>query len=318
VRPILYLFCSRVDTKYFLVLRLEPNDVDATQTKLFLLLQTEQYLAALSWMGDDTSQHAFERAYSLYRLQREVDTSELLNQIRAAGKEDRGVLHLTAQMVRSQVVVRTHPCTFTHSLSLELSPRIIPNSIRYLQSAIGQRRTSTHPILFVFEQVNSRDDHQQSEEYSDILTNLQACQKHFDFINTGFRHALDALPSSVAVRLESAPPPQPTSSIAAVLASTSSSSAGGVDAPAIEKKKKVRMKRVPPGVVPGVTPPPDPERWLKKSERTIVAQGNKRRKGGGGGGGGGATQGSTLEHNPTPNVPPTKSGGGQSKNKKKK
>ena len=99
--------------EYFVsVLRLEPNDVDARQTKLFLLLQTEQYLAALSWIGDDASQHAFERAYSLYRLQREVDTSELLNQIRAAGKEDRGVLHLTAQMVRSQVTVHTQ-CIFT-------------------------------------------------------------------------------------------------------------------------------------------------------------------------------------------------------------
>src|ERR1700722_14887590 len=91
---------SQIDTTVVSVLRLKPGDADAVQTKLFLLLQTEQYSVVLSLIGDDTSQYAFQRAYSLYRLQRELDTVELLQSIRAEGKDDRGVLHLQAQIVR--------------------------------------------------------------------------------------------------------------------------------------------------------------------------------------------------------------------------
>ena len=134
---------------------------------------------------------------------------------------------------------------------------------------------------------------QQSEEHSDILTNLTASQKHLDFINTDFLRALDALPISVTTNIETNPPPsQPTSSFATALAT--SSTAANVEDPAAtaQPAKKVRMSRVPKGVTPGVTPPPDPERWLKKSERSTFGQGRKRR---GGAGGGGSTQGSTVD-----------------------
>ena len=125
---------------------------------------------------------------------------------------------------------------------------------------------------------------QSSEEHSDILINLEAAQKHLDFLTSGFLHALDALPPSVSDTLQTAPPPQQTQQQARSLSALASASAPA--AAEAQKEKKVRMKRVPKGVVPGVTPPPDPERWLKKSERTVFGQGNRRRKGGGG-----ATQG---------------------------
>ena len=116
------------------------------------------------------------------------------------------------------------------------------------------------------------------------MTNLEAAQKHLDFINSDFLHALDALPSSVTSSLESAPPPPPpTSSLILRTTAADVHVADGSE----RKPKKVRMKRVPAGVTPGVTPPPDPERWLKKSERSTFGQHNKRRRGGGGG----ATQG---------------------------
>jgi len=65
--------CAQIDGGHFnnavktcdKILRLDPKDADARQTKLFLLLQTEQYSAALSLIDsdDDRSHHAYERAY---------------------------------------------------------------------------------------------------------------------------------------------------------------------------------------------------------------------------------------------------------------
>lgn len=87
------------------VLRLQPNDADAMQTKLFLLLQTEQYDTALSLIGSGNG-HDFESTYSLYRLQREADAEAGLKTLKAThdgqdedSQEARGVLHLEAQLV---------------------------------------------------------------------------------------------------------------------------------------------------------------------------------------------------------------------------
>ena len=103
---------------------------------------------------------------------------------------------------------------------------------------------------------------QNSEEHSDILTNLDAAQKHLDFQTSGFLRALDALPASTSTALPSAAPPQQTQQQAASVSALAAAAAASAPA---QREKKVRMKRVPKGVVPGVTPPPDPERWLKKS-----------------------------------------------------
>jgi signal recognition particle subunit SRP72 len=146
---------------------------------------------------------------------------------------------------------------------------------------------------------------QDSEEYSDVLTNLQAAQKHLDFINTGFRHVLDALPTSLATTIESNPPPVQSAHPITAL------SKAPPTVPIVQAEKKVRKSRVPKGVIPGVTPPPDPERWLKKSERSTFGQGKRRR---GPGGGGGATQGSAAFDSPS--SAPSKSSGSKGKKRK--
>jgi signal recognition particle subunit SRP72 len=85
------------------VLRLEPKDTDAIQTKLFLLLQTDQYHPALSLIEHEgeNQERAFERSYSFYRLQREEEARQILTTIKDEnGEDDRGVTHLQAQLVR--------------------------------------------------------------------------------------------------------------------------------------------------------------------------------------------------------------------------
>jgi signal recognition particle subunit SRP72 len=98
------LFCELI-TFPSSVLRIEPNDKDALQTKLFLLLQTEQYDAALSLIGtgdkSSDSEHAFERTYSLYRIQHEQEAAEGLKALKEEkdAENERAVLHLEAQLV---------------------------------------------------------------------------------------------------------------------------------------------------------------------------------------------------------------------------
>ncbi|OSC98814.1 hypothetical protein PYCCODRAFT_1438972 [Trametes coccinea BRFM310] len=250
--------CAQIDGGHFAnaiktcdkILRLEPHDPDALQTKLFLLLQTDQYAAALSMISGEDEQgegHAFEKAYSLYRLHREDEAESVLDKLKTQEQaEDRGVVHLEAQLAYRQGHYQT---------AVDLYNQLLDTA------------------------------EPDSEEQSDILTNLEAAQKHLDFINSGFLHALDALPQALSSGLQTAPPPQqqPASALASVAAAASAPAQRSAE-DAAKRPKKVRMKRVPKGVVPGVTPPPDPERWLKKSERSTFT--NRRRRGGGG-----ATQG---------------------------
>lgn len=141
-------------------------------------------------------------------------------------------------------------------------------------------------IIFVFDKLQLILRLQNSEEYSDILTNLQASQSHLDFINTGSRHAVAALPLSISSTLETSPPPAQQTSMTASARLTSVVDDHENPKPAT---KKVRMRRVPTGVIPGVSPPPDPERWLKKSERSTFNQGRRKK------GAGGASQGVAVE-----------------------
>ena len=74
------------------------------QTKLFLLLQTEQYQPALSLIEHEGKNHdrAFEQSYSYYRLQREEEARQVLRTIKdEKGDDDRGVMHLEAQLART-------------------------------------------------------------------------------------------------------------------------------------------------------------------------------------------------------------------------
>lgn len=78
------------------MLALDPNDLDAKHTKLSLLLRTSQYDEALKLTDDSTKEWEFERAYALYRLQKESEARSLLEQ---SLNEDRGVQLLRAQIV---------------------------------------------------------------------------------------------------------------------------------------------------------------------------------------------------------------------------
>ncbi|KAG6828361.1 hypothetical protein H0H87_002323 [Tephrocybe sp. NHM501043] len=227
------------------ILRIAPADPDATQTKLFLLLHTEAYDAALA-----LTPHGFERAYSLYRLHREADAESVLAQLK--GPDDRAAMHLEAQMA-------FRSAAYAPALTLYTA---------LLESAAPG-----------------------SEEHSDILTNLAAAQAHADFIDTGFLHALHALPPALAANIQTLPPPAPTPS---ALPHAEKENQNPTPAPA---PKPPRRARIPPGVVPGVTPPPDPERWLKKSERSSFGSAKKRRAGG-------ATQGAGVDPHPPTDAKP--------------
>ncbi|KIL62467.1 hypothetical protein M378DRAFT_81199 [Amanita muscaria Koide BX008] len=264
--------CAQIDGGHFhnaiktcdKVLGLDSRDADALQTKLFLLLQTEQYNPALELIDsqEDAAKYAFEKAYTLYRLQRESEASQKLEEFKVQKGTDRGIIHLEAQMA----------------------------SDRYQDYRQGDYQAAVDLYNQLLDTAEPN-----SEEQSDILTNLQASQQHLDFINAGFLQSLDSLPSYISAEIESAPPPQITFS---TLPATLPSAIIGSHADDQQPKpaaKKTRKSRIPPGVIPGVTPPPDPERWLKKSERSTFQQA-KRRKGAGGGG---ATQGAANPDNST-------------------
>ncbi|KAH8110496.1 hypothetical protein DFH11DRAFT_771088 [Phellopilus nigrolimitatus] len=275
--------CAQIDGGHFKnalktcdkILRVDPKDFDALQSKLFLLLQTEQYNTALTLLEslDDPASRDFERAYALYRLHRETEAADVLSHLKGAQQasgvqdQDRGVMHLEAQLAYRQ-------CAYQDAFD---------HYTRLLDSSAD------------------------SEERADLTTNLNAAQKHLDFLTTGYLHALDALPASVINSLETAAPPAPPGGAAIPSAAVSPVSVSGSVTRPVEKK--VRMSRVPKGVTPGVTPPPDPERWIKKSERSTFGQGAGRRRKTGGG----ATQGSVAE---PPSGHNAKAGGG--KNRKKK
>ncbi|KAH7097366.1 hypothetical protein BKA62DRAFT_447926 [Auriculariales sp. MPI-PUGE-AT-0066] len=240
------------------ILVLTPEDADVLQTKLFLLLQTEQYAGALDL---STGGREYERAYALYRLNRETEAREVISGLEKDTKLDdeaaRGVDILAAQLEYRQGGYERAVQTFTVLLDTCAA---------------------------------------QSDEHNDLLTNLAAAQSHKDFLTTGFQAAVAQLPANVLQSLETAPPPThpATAAAAAALAAhPTSTPAPDRDTSATQGgPKPPRPSRVPKGVVPGVTPAPDPERWIKKSERTNLPVA-RHRKGKKVVGAAGTTQGST-------------------------
>ncbi|KAH8822760.1 hypothetical protein DL96DRAFT_311756 [Flagelloscypha sp. PMI_526] len=141
-----------------------------------------------------------------------------------------------------------------------------------------------------------------SEEHTDIQTNLASTQSQLDFISSGFRASLSKLPRTLTDRIEDLPPP----SLVPIQVTKVPAAEPDTEAP---KVKSVRKSRLPKGVVVGQTPLPDPERWLKKSERSSfqAPRGKKGR-------GGGASQGLT----PVEQAALSASGGGGGKKGKKR
>jgi signal recognition particle subunit SRP72 len=74
-------------------------------------LQTEQYGAALNLVEalDEEHGHDFGRAYSLYRLQREDEAQLALKKL--LDEDDRGALHLEAQLVSARPFCTDHTIT---------------------------------------------------------------------------------------------------------------------------------------------------------------------------------------------------------------
>jgi len=78
------------------VLALDRNDQDAWQTKLWLLFKTNAYAQALDVTQSRPNEFYFERAYALYRLQRETEAADVLA---ALGESHRAAALLQAQIV---------------------------------------------------------------------------------------------------------------------------------------------------------------------------------------------------------------------------
>lgn len=95
------------------VLRLTPDDADVLQTKLFLLLQTDQYSRSFeivesmsSGAGSSKSSTDLEKAYLLYRLHKEKEAKAIVDKVKEAGDVPSGGFdHLEAQLVSVQCSV---------------------------------------------------------------------------------------------------------------------------------------------------------------------------------------------------------------------
>ncbi|CAE6375123.1 unnamed protein product [Rhizoctonia solani] len=223
------------------ILRLTPDDTDVIQTKLFLLLQTDQYSRALDIVetlsnGSDSRQ--LEKAYLLYRLHKEKEAKAIVDQAKGKEASDGGFAHLNAQIAYR---------LGDYTTSKEIYDRILDEG-----------------------ELNA-------EEQTDITTNVTAVQSHIDFLQSGFYDSLRASGVNVS-QLEDTPAPAPptaASTLPIVVAQKDPASEESISAPAAAKGP--RKGRLPKHVVLGVTPMPDPERWIKKRERTYVtfAQGRK-------------------------------------------
>ena len=160
---------------------------------------------------------------------------------------------------------------------------------------------------------------QDTDEYQDILVNLEATQIHIDFLEKDYLKGVHALPNNQsASALEALPAPSIVSTLSSVTNIPRDATSSASNTPEPHAAKKPRKPRTPKHVVPGVTPPPDPERWLKKRERTSAHRYDGRRKGQRGAGMSvGATQGSAVpDSTPTSRIT-TGGGGGQGKKSKK-
>ncbi|KAG9092446.1 hypothetical protein FRC06_011917 [Ceratobasidium sp. 370] len=223
------------------ILRLTPDDADVLQTKLYLLLQTDQYPRALeivesmsSGAGSSRSSTELEKAYILYRMHKEKEAKAIVDE--AKGKEGapkEGFAHLEAQLSYR---------LGEYDVAKEIYDRILD------------------------------DGNLDAEGQNDVMTNLGAIQSHIDFLQSGFYDSLRASGVSVS-QLEDTPAPAPPTATTTV---SSVPTPAVTTAPAAAPKGP-RKGRLPKHVVLGVTPMPDPERWIKKRERTYVTFGQGRK-----------------------------------------
>jgi signal recognition particle subunit SRP72 len=266
---------------------------------LFLLLQSDQYAAALSLLEQEpaiANGYLFEKAYVLYRMHKEDEAFEIIQGL-GVNANDRGVSHLDAQLVSSSKHSHTHSGR---------SPTFLVQK-KYRQGDYESAQSIYNTLLDTSSPT--------SDEHTDIITNLTAAESHIDFLNKGYLTSLHSLSTPITTLESSAPPViQPLSrSLPIPIPSTSQK-------PVAEeeklKLKQPRKSRLPKHVVLGVTPLPDPERWLKKRERTKTQEG-RGKKGKKAGMGLGATQGSTMGDKGVGVAQSAPTGGGGGKKSKK-
>jgi len=155
------------------IIRLVPHDIDATRTKLYLLLQVERYPEALELLVTSELDLQFERAYCHYRSQDKDRAFALVEELKSR-KDDskmRGLEHLEAQLKYRDTAYQE--CHALYASLLNTCPS-------------------------------------DSEEHDDILNNLAAAQSYIDFINSGYQDAIHETRLDVA-KLEAAPPSLPVS-----------------------------------------------------------------------------------------------------------
>lgn len=130
------------------VLRLEPNDPDASLAKLALLLHTDQHSRALGLsetllggVEQTTFSLVFGNAYALYRLNREPQAHHVVQNIKPKGEnEERAVMHLKAQIVchtRSLYQILNHCVLPKRSIVVATTNKLKTSTLKYL----------THPPL---------------------------------------------------------------------------------------------------------------------------------------------------------------------------
>ncbi|KAG8688334.1 hypothetical protein FRC08_011491, partial [Ceratobasidium sp. 394] len=248
VKQLFKSLCSQIDGGHSAnaiktcdkILRLAPDDADVLQTKLYLLLQTDQYPRALeivksmsSNAGSSKSPTGLEKAYILYRMNKEGEAKTIVDEAKGKdGAPKEGFAHLEAQ----------------------------------LSYRLGEYDAAKEIYDRILDEGNL-----DAEGQNDVMTNLAAIQSHIDFLQSGFYDSLRTSGVSVS-QLEEAPAPLPPTTITTAPVATPVAPAVPTAAP-----KGPRKGRLPKHVVLGVTPMPDPERWIKKRERTYVtfAQGRK-------------------------------------------
>ncbi|KAI5886486.1 uncharacterized protein SCHCODRAFT_02641877 [Schizophyllum commune H4-8] len=259
------------------ILKLDPNDADALQAKIYAMMEADQHAGALDILG---SQHQYERAYSLYKLQREAEAREILDTI--TPQDDRSVLVLRAQICYREGDYATACDLYNQLLDQPELADEQEDILNNLHAAQQHLDFITSGFLAALGRLPNAADLETAPPPAPA------------------RPQAELLVASTSTA-NAAPKAQPPTGSSAPIA-----------------PRKVRARRVPKGVVPGVTPPPDPERWLKKTERSTYHAGKKRGRtgatqgfttgpeatGGAGGGGGGGSGGG--------------GGGGKGKGKKKR
>ncbi|KAI4519300.1 hypothetical protein K525DRAFT_241411 [Schizophyllum commune Loenen D] len=259
------------------ILKLDPNDADALQAKIYAMMEADQHAGALDILGP---QHQYERAYSLYKLQREAEARDILDTI--TPQDDRSVLVLRAQICYREGDYATACDLYNQLLDQPELADEQEDILNNLHAAQQHLDFITSGFLAALGRLPNAGDLESAPPPAPPRP----------------RAELLVASTSTATAAGTSP------SIGTPSKPTTASKPSGSSAPIAPRK--VRARRVPKGVVPGVTPPPDPERWLKKTERSTYHAGKKRGRtgatqgfttgpdvgvGGGAGGGGGGGKG---------------------------